>query len=191
MDSAMSYLPTSMELVIISMETSPIYLVLLHGESEEPRSSITGSFSSQLRYRMTSLMVGLALGLWWEHRRPNPSTTSISLTRKAEFSSGSAASRTLPFWWHSITKSVRMKLLVSTGFLPQATSRSKIPYAYTSEQYLWCATWFHDHTTWLDQSPLTARSFLRLSGHCLTWHLCESPLAPIPHADTKALLQCL
>jgi hypothetical protein len=26
-----------------------------------------------------------------------------------------------------------MKLLVSTGFLPQATSRSKIPYAYTSE----------------------------------------------------------
>ncbi|URE24519.1 hypothetical protein MUK42_06572 [Musa troglodytarum] len=81
-------------------------------------------------------MLGLPAGSGCEHSNPSFKTSSISSTTNSSPSLGSLVSCMHPFRQFSSTQSNKMtsspKVIGSTGRLPQATSKTKIPNANTS-----------------------------------------------------------
>ncbi|URE37798.1 hypothetical protein MUK42_37172 [Musa troglodytarum] len=81
-------------------------------------------------------MLGLPAGGGCEHSNPSFKTSSISSTTYSSPSLGSLVARIDPYRQFSTTQSNKISsspdAIESTGRLPQATSRRKIPNANTS-----------------------------------------------------------
>ncbi|URE31250.1 hypothetical protein MUK42_06506 [Musa troglodytarum] len=96
----------------------------------------SGSAASPSKYSTTCRMLGLPSGKGCEHSNPSFRTSSISSTTYSSPSLGSLVASIDPFRQFSTTQSYKVSsspdAIESTGRLPQATSKRKIPNANTS-----------------------------------------------------------
>ncbi|URE26517.1 hypothetical protein MUK42_06508, partial [Musa troglodytarum] len=96
----------------------------------------SGSVASPSKYSTTCRMLGLPSGKGCEHSNPSFRTSSISSTTYSSRSLGSLVASIDPCRQFSTTQSNKISsypdATESTGRVPQATSKRKIPNANTS-----------------------------------------------------------